>query len=359
MALCDTKPMAPTSTVTQAAISQIRFRSIFLCVLLTMAYGPCMAQVPRENLVTVKRILPLMDCTFEITVVAQSEEIGYINIEEAVAEIRRIGAMVDRKDSVSEVSRVNRQAGIAPVAVSKEFFQLVKRANKISELTEGAFDISFAALNRVWRFDGTMQFFPTPEAVYKARENVGFHKITLDESNCTIYLKEKAMQIDLAGIGKGYAVEKARDLLQGRQVPGGIINAGGDITSWGTKVSGEQWVIGIDNPEKNESLFTWVPLLDGSVATTNTYAKFLDYNGKRYSHILDPRTGYPVSGILKVAVFGRSSELCDAIATAITVLGVEKGIALVDQLAGVEAIILDNLNVQHHSKGFGDTMNRN
>ena len=289
---------------------------------------------------------------FDITVVADNEEIGYINIEEAVSEIKRIEKLVSSWDEESETSEINKNAGIRPVKVSVELFKLIERANQISEITNGAFDITFAGLDKIWMFDGSMKLRPTKDEIIQSVSKVGYKKIIMNEEDRTVFLQLKGMKIGLGGIAKGYAADMAKELLVGKQVRAGVINASGDLTTWGTKATGEKWLIGIANPLSKEKIFSWLPVLESSVATSESYEKYITFDGRKYSHILDPRTGNPISGINSVSVFSKTAELSDALATAIFVLGVDTGMALINQLKGTEAIIVDDNNIMHKSSGI-------
>ncbi|MDX1768819.1 FAD:protein FMN transferase [Arenibacter troitsensis] len=304
------------------------------------------------NYVTVQRSVNLMGDRFDITVVADNEEIGYINIEEAVSEIKRIEKLISSWDEESETSKINKNAGIKPVKVSVELYKLIERANQISEITNGAFDITFAGLDRVWQFDGSMKYKPTKSEITESVSKVGYKKIILNEEDHTVFLQLKGMKIGLGGIAKGYAADMAKELLVGKQVRAGVINAAGDLTTWGTKATGEKWLIGIANPLSKEKIFSWLPVLESSVATSESYDKYITFDGRKYSHILDPRTGNPISGIYSVSVFSKTAELSDALATAIFVLGVDSGLALINQLKGTEAIIVDDNNKMHKSSGI-------
>jgi len=301
--------------------------------------------------VTVRRTIPLMGSPFEITVVAQSEEIGYINIEEAAAEVQRIEKLISSWDPESETTIINKNAGIKPVKVSMELFKLIERAIQISEITFGAFDISYAALDELWRFDGSMEYLPTSAEVKKAMAKVGFRKIVLNPIESTVYLKEKGMKIGFGAIGKGYAADKAKELLVSKQVPAGMINASGDITTWGTKATGEKWLIGVDNPTGRGVFFSWLPLVESSVAISGNHRDYVTLNGKRYTHIINPKTGYPAMGLRKVTVLAKSAELCDALSTAVYILGKKLGLALINQLDGTEVVILDDDDNVFRSNG--------
>ncbi|MEC8830734.1 MAG: FAD:protein FMN transferase [Bacteroidota bacterium] len=306
----------------------------------------------RQTDVTVKKTLKLMGTRFEITVVAPNEEIGYINIDEAVSEIERIEAIISSWSENSETTLINKNAGIKPVKVSRELFNLIERAIKISEITDGAFDITYASMDNIWKFDGTMDKVPTTTEIKNSVAKVGFKKIQLDQENLTVYLPEKGMKIGFGAIGKGYAADKAKDLLVSKDVKGGIINASGDLTTWGTKVTGEKWLVGIANPLSKDKVFSWLPIVESSVATSGNYEKYIMLNGEKYSHIIDPRTGYPTKGINSVSIFAKQAELCDALATAVFTMGRDVGLHMINQIDGVEAVVVDSENKVHRSSGI-------
>lgn len=326
----------------------MKFWVTLLCLL--VAVSGIVAQ--DKEYVTVKRALALMGSTFEITVVAQNEEIGYINIEEAAAEIKRIEKLISSWDADSETSQINKLAGIRPVRVSLELFRLIERAQKISDMTYGAFDISYAPLDDIWKFDGSMKFPPTTQEVKKSLTKVGFRKIILNRTERTVFLKEKGMKIGFGAIGKGYAADKAKEFLVSKQVPAGMINAAGDITTWGTRATGEKWLIGVDNPKGQGIYFSWIPLVESSVGITGDFGAFVTFNGKKFTHIINPATGYPSTGIRKVTVLAKRAEICDALATAVFVLGKNKGLSVINQLDGIEVVILDDHDRVYKSDGI-------
>jgi len=316
-----------------------------LCCLLSFGQS-------RQTDVTVKRTLKLMGTRFEITVVAPNEEIGYINIDEAVSEIERVEKLISSWDKGSETTLINKNAGIKPVKVSRELLNLIERSIKISEITDGAFDITYASMDNIWKFDGTMDKVPSEAEIKESVSRVGFKKIQLDAENQTVYLPEKGMKIGFGAIGKGYAADRAKELLVSKDVKGGIINASGDLTTWGTKVTGEKWLVGIANPLCKEKVFIWLPIIESSVATSGNYEKYIELDGKKYSHIIDPRTGYPTRGINSVSIFAKQAELCDALATAVFTMGRDVGLHMINQIDGVEAVVVDSENKVHKSTGI-------
>ncbi len=305
-----------------------------------------------KKLITVKKAMKLMGTAFEITVVAPNEDIGYINISQAVSEIERIEKLISSWDPDSETSLINKNAGIKPVKVSPELFGLIERAIKISEITYGAFDITYASVDRIWQFDGTMDKIPTESQIKRSVEKIGYQKIKLDANAQTVFLPQKGMRIGFGAIGKGYAADRAKELLMLKQVKAGLINASGDLTTWGTKATGEKWMIGIANPLSKDKVFSWLPVIESSVATSGNYEKYVTFNGEKYSHIIDPRTGYPTKGISSVSIFAKNAELCDALATAVFVMGRDSGLHMVNQIGGVEAVVVDSENKIHKSSGI-------
>jgi thiamine biosynthesis lipoprotein len=294
----------------------------------------------------------LMGSSFEITVVAEDEDFAKESLAIAKKEIIRIENLISSWDQKSETSRININAGIAAVEVSKELFDLIFRAQQISKLSSGAFDLTFAAIDKLWNFDGRESEMPNPDALKASVFNIGYQLIELDEESLTVFLPKKGMKIGFGAIGKGYAADRAKQLLVERGVLGGIINASGDMNTWGTKPDGSSWTIGIVNPMNNKKVFSWFSLEHNAVVTSGDYEKFTQINGRRYSHIIDPRTGIPSQGIVSCTVFAGKAELADAIATAIFVMGVESGLFLIDQLPDIEAILIDDSGIIHRSKNI-------
>ncbi len=283
-----------------------------------------------------------MGSRFDITVVAENENKGNEYIDLAVNEISRVEKIISSWDSLSETSEIIKNAGIQPVKVDKELFDLISRAIKISELTSGAFDISYASMDRIWKFDGSMTGLPSDEEIATSISKVGFKNIVLNPENQTVFLKNKGMRIGFGAIGKGYSADKAKQLLISKGVKSGIINASGDLTTWGAQPDGSSWMTGITNPLNKDKVFSWFPLDNNAVVTSGNYEKFVELDGKRYSHIIDPRTGWPVSGLTSVTVFAPKAELADALATSVFVMGLDTGIDFINQLPGIECVIVDD-----------------
>jgi len=283
-----------------------------------------------------------MGSRFDVTVVANDSIEGNKYIDTAVAEITRIEKLISSWDANSQTSDINRNAGIKPVKVDSELYQLIERAIGISKLTDGAFDISYASMDRIWKFDGSMTTMPSEEEITASVSKVGYQNIILDKENSTVFLKLEGMKIGFGAIGKGYAADKAKDLLISKGVPSGIVNASGDMNTWGKQPNGSEWKVAITNPMNKNKVFALLPITDGAVVTSGNYEKFVNFNGTRYTHIIDPRSGYPSSGIISVTVFAPKAELADALATSVFVMGKEAGLDRINQLAKIECIIIDD-----------------
>ena len=292
-----------------------------------------------------KRSLRLMGNRFEITVLEPDENRAAWLIDLAIAEISRIESLLSTFLPESETNRINEMAGITPVEVSGEMIALIQRAQRISELTQGAFDLSYGSIDkRLWNFDLTMKSLPDAAIARKAVRLINFRNIEVDPLNRTVFLKEKGMRIGFGGIGKGYAADRAKEVLVKEGVTSGIVNASGDLTTWGKQENGEPWTIGIADPNAASHLFSYINITDMSVATSGNYEKFVEINGKRYSHTIDPRTGMPVSGIKSVTIISPFAELSDVLATPVMIMGTEIGLDMLNQMKQVAALIIDDSN---------------
>lgn len=289
---------------------------------------------------TYKRTLKLMGSRFDVTVVADSQSQADGFIDEAVREIQRIERLISSWDTNSQTSLINRNAGVKPVVVDSELFNLIARAIGISKLTQGAFDISYASMDKIWKFDGSMTQKPLDSDIAESVLKVGYQNIILNKEDSSVFLKLAGMKIGFGAIGKGYAADKAKDLLKQKGVKAGIINASGDMNTWGYQTTGEPWKIAITNPLNKDKVFAMLPVDNRAIVTSGNYEKFVKFNDVRYSHIIDPRTGYPSTGIISVSVLAPKAELADALATSIFVMGKDVGLNFVNQLENIDCIII-------------------
>jgi thiamine biosynthesis lipoprotein len=311
------------------------------------------AKTLKSNLTVHKRAMRLMGNRFEISVVGDDAVAADAHIDSAVAEISRIEKLLTTFNDDSQTNQVNQNAGIQPVKVDREVFDLVARSLRISGLTQGAFDITYGSIDKsLWNFDVNMKKLPDAETARKAVRLINYRNIEMDGVACTIYLREKGMRIGFGGIGKGYAAEMAKAVLKQRGVESGVVNASGDLTAWGLQPNGQKWTVGIANPDLSQDVFSYMAISDLAVATSGNYEKFAMIDGKKYSHTINPRTGLPVTGIKSVTIITTNAEIADAMATPVTIMGINTGLDLINQMKDIEAIIIDDHNRLFTSKNI-------
>jgi thiamine biosynthesis lipoprotein len=297
--------------------------------------------------------MKLMGNRFEISLVSDSAGWGEECIDAAVLEIQRIERLLTTYGEDSQTNDINRNAGIRPVKVDKEVFDLIARAKNISNITQGAFDITYGSIDKsLWNFDINMKALPDPRIARKSARLINYKNIVLDESSSSVFLKDKGMRIGFGGIGKGYAADKARQLLQSMGVAGGVVNAAGDLITWGAQPDTKPWTIAIADPDHKNQAFSKMNISNMAVATSGNYEKYVIIHGKKYSHTIDPLTGMPVEGIKSVSIICPSAELADAMATPVMVMGVKVGLHLINQLKNIACIIVDDQNTIHCSKNI-------
>jgi len=289
---------------------------------------------------------------FDISIVAKDSLTAEQNINEVITEITRIENLISDWKPDSQVSQVNQNAGIKPIKVDREVFELAQRALKLSEITNGGFDVSFAAMDRIWKFDGSMTEMPSAEAIKKSVEKVGYKNIILDSVQSTIFLKLKGMKIGFGALGEGYATDKCRTMMIAKGIEAGIVNGSGDMSTWGKQPNGQPWKIGITNPFKPEKLLAVVTLNQGAVTTSGSYEKFVIFNGKRYSHIINPATGYPATGLCSVTVFGPNAETANGLSTSMMVLGQTEGLLLLQKFPDYSCVMITDNGKVIKSKNF-------
>ncbi len=283
-----------------------------------------------------------MGCHFDLTLVADEVSVADRLMEGAIAEMKRIEYLLSEWIPTTPVSIVNANAGLQPVSVPDELLQLTTRALNFSKLTDGAFDITLAGLNQIWIYDGTMSRVPSPAKLKEAIRYVGYQQVQLDCEKQTLFLRQKKMKIGFGSIGKAYAADCAKALLLAQGVEAGIVNASGDMAVWGVQPDGKPWTVGIVNPLNKEKVFATIPIQDGAVVTSGTYEKYALINNKKYSHIIDPRTGIPTTEIASVTVFAPKAEMANGISTSIAVMGIQTGLHFVNQIPAVRCVIVDH-----------------
>ncbi|MFK7977186.1 MAG: FAD:protein FMN transferase [Halioglobus sp.] len=268
-------------------------------------------------------------------------------IESVFAEVQRLDLMMNPWNEASELARINREAGRRSVSTTREIFTVLERALHYSRLSDGAFDVSFAAVGQ--HFDYREAVRPTDEVIDAAKSSIDYRSIRLIPVTRQIKFEKPGMQIDLGGIAKGYAVDAGIALLKAEHVQAAVVTAGGDSRILGD-MGDRPRTVGIRHPRKAGEYAVLIPLENTAISTSGDYERFFKLNGKRYHHILDPKTGHSAGKVRSASILAPTAMESDALSTTVFVLGVERGLALVNRLSGVDAIIIDSVGELHYSE---------
>jgi thiamine biosynthesis lipoprotein len=270
-------------------------------------------------------------------------------VNAAFDEVSRLERLMSNFMPDTELSRINQQAGLAPVVVSRELLWVIQRSLFFSKLSDGAFDISFASVGKLWNFRAGV--IPDPDAVKAQIPFVDYRKIQVDDEHSTVFLPAREMEIGLGGIGKGYAMDRAMAVLNEHGVHHAMVMAGGDTVIRGTN-GDDLWRVGLRDPDKADGILAVLPLEDQAISTSGDYERFFIKDGVRYHHILDTKTGYPAMRCRSVTILATDATTSDALTKPVFILGPERGLALVEQLDDVEAIIIDRTGKMYLSSGL-------
>ena len=293
-----------------------------------------------------KQQRPYMGTEVTVELWHPKQEVATVLIEEVFAEIERLDLMMNPWNPESELARINREAGPRSVSTTDEIVEVVQRALYYSTLSEGAFDISFAGAGQ--HYDFREGIAPDDEVLKRASEDIDYRAIRLTVPTRQIRFDKPGMQIDLGGIAKGYAVDRAIDILRRERIQSAVIAAGGDTRIIGD-LGDRARTIGIRHPRKPDDYSVLIPLEDTAISTSGDYERYFEKGGVRYHHILDPTTGKSAGLVQSASVLAPSAMESDALSTTVFVLGVERGLSLINQLGGVDAIIIDGSGRLHYS----------
>jgi len=281
-----------------------------------------------------------------IVVIAKDSDTAGNCIENAFTQINKVDELMSDYKGDSEISRINRDGFKKAVQLSQSTFEVLQKSIEFSELTEGAFDVTVGPLVELFRKAKRKQVLPDQDEIADARSKVGFEKLKLDGRNKTVQFTVEGMQLDLGGIAKGYAVDKAVEAMQNHGAIGGMVDLGGDIRCFGAPLKGrDHWVIGLQNPDMEEDsdgreVLLKLKITNGAIATSGDYQQFIIIEGKRRSHIIDRNTGTSTEGLSSVTIIADNATNADALATAVSVMGSENGLELIEKIPGVEAILI-------------------
>ena len=291
----------------------------------------------------------MMDTFCSITVVSSSKEKAKEAIEAGFKEIEKLERLLNYYSPESEVAAINRASGDNPVKVSQETFEIIRKAVEIARYTHGAFDPTIGPLMRLWGFskETINPSIPSQDEIKNAVRLVDYKKIKINESVSEIFLAEKDMELDLGGIAKGYAADKAIESIKAKGVRASLVAVGGDIKTFGIKPDNRPWKVGVQNPRADfnnqkagEDIFLSLSLSDKAISTSGDYQRFVVVNGKRYHHIINPGTGFPASAVMSVSVISSEGYIADGLSTAVFILGSVKGMELLESM-GLDGIIVD------------------
>jgi thiamine biosynthesis lipoprotein len=280
---------------------------------------------------------------------AENAQAGNAAIDAVVAEMERIDREMSTYKPDSEVSRVNAQAAKAPVKIGAELYELLTTAIEYSQLTEGAFDITYASVGFMYDFRAHQK--PTDAQIKSALPAVNYRHIALDEKNRTVRFTHPDVRIDLGGIGKGHAVDRAIAVLRARGVDHALVTAGGDSRIIGDRF-GKPWIIGIRHPDDKAKVIAKIPLEDTAISTSGDYERYFDENGRRYHHILDPRTGRSASQVRSATILASTATRTDGLSKTAFVLGPEEAMKIYNKLPDVDAILVTPEGKVLYSKGI-------
>ncbi len=312
------------------------------CLSFLLIWCACLdLQAQSKPVESYKEVLMIMGTRFKVTATATDRAIAMKAVRAGIAEMERIEALISSWKPDSQTTAINRNAGVEPVAVDLELYNLIYRAKKISRLTNGAFDISFAVMDRIYEFDRKEKTLPDSVTLAEAIKKIDWTKIILDPNTHSVFLQESGMKIGFGAIGKGYAANRAKALMEKMDgVIGGVVNASGDLIVWGENGTDSGWKVQISDPKNIEQSMAWLELKNTAIVTSGDYEKYFTSQGKRYAHIINPKTGLPSTGIKSVTIICPDTELADALATSVFVLGAEKGMELINKLNGVEGLLI-------------------
>jgi thiamine biosynthesis lipoprotein len=283
----------------------------------------------------------VMGTIAHILVVADSRQQGRDAIETAFAEIRDIESRMSDYDADSLLSQVNRQAFTAPVPVDDDLFEVLSAAIYYSRLSDGAFDVTVGPVVQLWRRAKTSGVAPSPEQLQQAHQAVGYENLLLDAEHKTVRFAKDGMALDLGGIGKGFAVDKALDILRSAGLKGGMVDIGGNLRCFGMPPhNAPHWLIGLQDPIHPENVLLRLKMDDRAVATSGDYQRFVMIDGQKHSHIVNPATADSARDLSSVTIITDAAMAADALATAVSVLGTEKGLALIESVPETEAILI-------------------
>lgn len=325
----------------------MRIKYIVIVVLSALLLSSCAGD---NSLPLHKSTRLLMGTLVEVTLVGDGDKIKAAE-ESIFEEIKRVEDLTSFHNP-SELARINEAAGKGPVKTNGELLNLVSEALRIARETDGAFDPTVGALTRLWQFSGPAEpRIPSDAEIKEALAKVGWNRVMIDPSAETILLPDAGMALDLGGIAKGYTLNRLAEVIAKSGVSSALVNIGGDILAVGEKQAGNPWRVGVKDPRNPRGIAAVAPLKDRVIVTSGDYERLFVKDGKRYHHIIDPRTGYPADNLRSVTLVGPIGTTLQPAGTAAFVLGVDKGMNFMESIADAKGFLIDADGKNHLTPG--------
>ena len=291
-----------------------------------------------------KQTRMIMGTFAEVSIYSHDEKTAGNAIEEALNEMERMDRIMSNYKNDSELAKVNKKAAKSPVPCNAELLEVIERSQYYSEMSGGAFDITVSPMVALWGFFSEKGHVPPEKEIEKLLPAISYKNLVINKSTDpkkpgTVLFKNTKTQIDLGGIGKGYAVDKALEVIKKYGINNGCINLGGNIYVLGTPPGKNAWKIGVQHPRDGNEILGYLELKNEATATSGDYERFFEFNGKRYSHIINPQTGIPVCGTIAVTIVAPTGTEVDTLSTSVFVLGREKGMELIKKIPNADAMI--------------------
>jgi thiamine biosynthesis lipoprotein len=312
-------------------IKALKIFFVYLIFFFCVGCGP-------QEVKLIKETRFLMGTLFDITVLHTDVDKARKGIDKAFDEIQRIEGFTSKYILKSEIARINQNAGKSTFTASSELYSLLRKSIQYSEFTEGAFDVTIGTVQNLWNFENEKGTAPSPQTLLPLLPLVNYKNILLEKN--FVKLKHKGMKLDLGAVAKGYAIDKGIEILKKYDINNAILNGGGDLKSIGEKSSGVPWKIGIRHPRKPASIIASLNGKNNAMATSGDYQKYFIQNGIRYHHILNPATGMQAQGLQSVTIIAKEAVLADAMATAVFVMGAERGMKFIEEQNRLEGVLI-------------------
>ena len=322
------------------------FQKILLLFLLFNTY-PCFAEWQVQD-------AAIMGTTIRVEVWHEDIEVRKKGITQVLDEMERVNQLMSPYIKESQLSKINKHAYDKPIKVDKDIFGLIKRSIEVSKLTNGAFDITYASVGHLFNYRKELR--PSDKEIAEAKQFIDYRNINLNEAKHTISFSKEGVRIDLGGIAKGFAVDQAIMKLKEVGIEHALVSAGGDTGILGDR-RGRPWLVGIRDPRQPEEVLAMMPLQDEALSTSGDYERFFIEEGVRYHHIINPSTGKSASEIRSASILAADATTTDALSTSVFVLGVQKGLQLLNSIDGTEGVIIDQQGKLYYSKGLNKEEN--